>query len=159
MDEEKRLKVQQGWDVYKGEGLKITSKVVRKFKKEYGKIPGLKVSTHPGIYHGGIWVITVQHPFIFDHRKLPKTYLGIEVRGSTPNENMPEEFRVKDPQKEYVWSPECFEKFVDKYADKIRKELNNSDMSREEMLDAICFGNFKLHVANYKKWKQQKLIP
>jgi hypothetical protein len=34
---------------------------------------------------------------------------------------------------------------VDRCSDEIRKQFNNPDMSRSEMLDALAFGNFEEH--------------
>ena len=57
--------------------------------------------------------------------------------------DIPEEFLHINPEEEYIWSFKRFEAYVNQYADTIRKKLG--DLSREEMLDALCFGNFHKH--------------
>ena len=63
---------------------------------------------------------------------------------------LPEEFQIdRDAvdwhKKEYIWARERFEKYVDRGADFIRKELGNTELTREELLDCLCFGNFRAH--------------
>lgn len=88
-------------------------------------------------------VIMVAKPFIFDNRKLPKVYDGLEIKSKIEGD-LPTEFKV-DVKKEYIWAPQRFEKFVDRCAEDIRKKFKNPEMSRKEMLDALAFGNFDEH--------------
>jgi hypothetical protein len=88
-------------------------------------------------------VIVISKPFLFDNRTLPKSYEGLEIKSKIEGE-LPEEFKPS-PNKEYVWAPYKFEKFVDRCSDQIRKKFNNPEMTREEMLDALAFGSFKEH--------------
>ena len=48
-------------------------------------------------------------------------------------------------KKEYIWAPERFEIFVDRCATEIKKQLGNTSMTRDEMLSALCFGDFTAH--------------
>lgn len=88
-------------------------------------------------------VIMISKPFVFDNRTLPKIYQGIEVKSKIEG-GLPDEFKV-EAGKGYVWAPSHFEKFVDRCSTEIRKKFNNPEMSREEMLDALAFGNFEEH--------------
>lgn len=161
MSENERWKIHCSWNVYIGEGREIAEHVLEKFKEEFGKIEKLKISDKIGIYHGGTWALHVEHPFIFDKRKIPSTYLGIDVRGGASIKDMPKEFQTKstDPREEYAWAPERFEKFVDRSIDQIRKELGNPNMSREEILDALLGSDFQKHIKHCKEWEKEGLIP
>lgn len=102
-------------------------------------------------------VIEISRPLIFDSRAIPDRYEGLKIKRRIHGQ-LPVEFQIdRDApdwhKKEYVWAPERFEKYVDKNADKIRKKLGDPSMTREDMLDALCFGNFKKH-----KKKVQALI-
>ncbi len=44
-----------------------------------------------------------------------------------------------------MWAPQHFEKFVDRCSTEIRKSFNSPEMTREDMLDALAFGNFEEH--------------
>jgi hypothetical protein len=159
LTEEERWDIHFTWNVYAGDGEAIARKVLAKFKEEYRHIPKLKIGDWIGIYHGGTWAIHVEYPFIFDKRKIPSSYLGIDIRGGTQTVDMPKEFQVKDNKKEYVWAPERYEEFVDRCADEIRKELGEPNMSRYEMLSALCGRDFKEHSAQCKEWEKKGLIP
>ena len=94
-------------------------------------------------------VIEISRPLIFDSRVIPDRYEGLRVKrrihGALPEEFQIDRDAVDWHKKEYVWAPERFEKYVDRNADKIRKKLGDPNMSREDMLDALCFGNFQEH--------------
>ncbi len=89
-------------------------------------------------------VIMISKPFVFDNRTLPKTYEGLEIKAKIEGV-LPEEFKISPDKKEYLWAPNRFEKYVDRCANEIRKKFNNPAMTREEMLDALAFGNFEEH--------------
>ncbi len=96
-----------------------------------------------------VHVIEVQRPFMFDSRLIPKRFEGLDVRSKISGE-LPPEFNINRDREdwkefEYVWAPERFEKFVDRCSKEIREQLKNPEMTREEMLSALCFGNFDLH--------------
>ncbi|HEY1038348.1 MAG TPA: hypothetical protein VGF30_03035 [Bacteroidia bacterium] len=102
-------------------------------------------------------VIVISKPFVFDNRALPKVYQGIEVKAKIEG-GLPEEFKV-ETGKGYVWAPQHFEKFVDRCSADIRKKFNNPEMSREEMLDALAFGNFEEHKKKCIQLMQEGKIP
>jgi hypothetical protein len=102
-------------------------------------------------------VIMVSKPFVFDNRALPKVYQGIEIKSKIEG-ILPDEFKV-ETGKGYVWAPNHFEKFVDRCSNEIKKTLNNPEMSRNEMLDALAFGNFEEHKKKCIQLMQEGKIP
>jgi hypothetical protein len=123
--------------------------ILKHFESKYGilkkkglRIEGLSMIDPKRKKH----VIMVSKPFMFDNRLLPKTYEGLDIKAKIEG-TLPKEFAFKkdSAKKEYIWAPAKFEKYVDRCSDEIRKNFNNPDMSREEMLDALAFGNFEEH--------------
>jgi len=96
-------------------------------------------------------VIKISRPLVFDNRELPKRFEGLEVKTNIQMKTeMPTEFVVDrtNPEwfkKEYIWAPERFEKYVERCSAEIKKNLGNPEMTKKEMLDALCFGDFKEH--------------
>ena len=96
-------------------------------------------------------VIKISRPLVFDNRELPKKFEGLDVKTKIQmGGEMPSEFAVDrtNPEwfkKEYIWAPERFEKFVARCSDEIKKNLGKPEMTKKEMLDALCFGDFKEH--------------
>jgi len=102
-------------------------------------------------------VINISRPLLFDTRQIPKSYEGLEVKAIISGD-LPMEFNVDRTKpdwhkKEYIWAPERFEKYVDRCGDEIKKQLGNPKMTRDEMLSALCFGDFEAH-----KKKTQEMI-
>ena len=94
-------------------------------------------------------VLEISRPLIFDSRGIPDRYEGLKIKRRIHGD-LPEEFQIDREavdwhKKEYVWAPERFEKYVDRCGAEIQKKLGIEDMSREDMLDALCFGDFKAH--------------
>ena len=123
--------------------------ILKHFETKYGtlkkkglRIEGLSMIDPKRKKH----VIMISKPFIFDNRQLPKTYEGLDIKAKIEG-GLPKEFLVKKDavKKEYVWAPIKFEKFVDRCTEEIRKQFGNPLMSRQEMLDALAFGNFEEH--------------
>lgn len=102
-------------------------------------------------------VIMISKPFVFDNRKLPKVYDGLEVKSKIEGE-LPVEFKV-DVKKEYIWAPQRFEKYVDRCAEEIRKKFKKPDMTRNEMLDALAFGSFEEHKKKATQLLKEGKIP
>lgn len=102
-------------------------------------------------------VIMISKPFVFDNRKLPKVYDGLEVKSKIEGE-LPQEFKV-DVKKEYIWAPQRFEQYVDRCADEIRKKFKKPDMTRKEMLDALAFGSFDDHKKKCTQLLKEGKIP
>ena len=96
-------------------------------------------------------VIKISRPLIFDNRLLPKKFEGLDVKTNIKlNDDLPKEFKFDRSQpdwhkKQYIWAPERFVKYVERCEKEIKTQLNSPQMSKEEVLDALCFGNFEEH--------------
>ena len=123
-----------------------------RFEKKFGhlkkkglRINGLKMIDPKRKKH----VIDVSRPLIFDNRLLPKSFEGLDVKaiihGDLPSEFKIDRTAIDWQKKEYIWAPERFEIFVDRCATEIKKQLGNTNMSRDEMLSALCFGDYGAH--------------
>lgn len=122
--------------------------------KEGLKIEGLSMVDPKRKKH----VIMISKPFVFDNRKLPKIYDGLAIKSKIEGD-LPIEFKV-DERKEYIWAPQRFENYVDRCSDEIRKKLKNPVMTREEMLDALAFGDFNEHKKKYSQLVSEgKIVP
>lgn len=134
--------------------------IISKFSNQYGHLKkyGLKI-------HGVVNliadhnVISISTPFIFDRTKLPDKFMGFDLRDGTAENEMPIEFQNIDNDKEYIWAYQRFEEYVDNHADIIRETLGTPTMTRETMLDALCFGNFNKHKEMCLKWENEATIP
>jgi hypothetical protein len=125
---------------------------LERFEKKFGhlkkkglRINGLKMIDPKRKKH----VIDVSRPLIFDNRLLPKSFEGLDVKAIIHGD-LPNEFKIDRTvpdwqKKQYIWAPERFEIFVDRCAVEIKKQLGNTNMSRDEMLSALCFGDFTAH--------------
>ena len=104
--------------------------------------------------------ISVMHPFVFDHRLIPKEYKGIKVEAGIFDSSIPEIFNPPIdeliPYDEY-WDPDKFIRYVEWNIEHIRKVLNRPDMEMNEALDAICFGSFEDHVKKCTEIKLKRL--
>ncbi|MCC7303746.1 MAG: hypothetical protein IT233_13985 [Bacteroidia bacterium] len=132
---------------------------VSPLKKKGLKVEGLQMVDPKKRTH----VINISRPFIFDMRGLPKKYEGLSVKGKI-NGDLPNEFQIDRTKpdwmkRDYIWAPERFEKFVERCGEQIRKELGNPVMTKKEMLDALCFGNYEEHKKNTKKLIKEGKIP
>ena len=85
--------------------------------------------------------------------------MGLIVRSGIPESEMPLDFQSIDNNKEYIWAYQRFEEFVDNNIGLIRKTLGKPDMTREDILDAICFGDFKKHRDMCLQWENDGAIP
>ena len=105
-------------------------------------------------------VIMISKPFLFDNRQLPKSYEGLDIKSKIEG-GLPEEFKIdkESLKKEYLWAPNKFEKFVDRCSEDIKKQFNNPNMSRAEMLDALAFGSFEDHKKKTLTLMQEGKIP
>ncbi|MFM8431949.1 MAG: hypothetical protein ACKOA1_04050, partial [Bacteroidota bacterium] len=82
-------------------------------------------------------------------RELPKSFEGLEIKAIIHGD-LPSEFSIDRTQpdwtkKEYIWAPERFEMFVDRCCDDTRKKLGDPQMTRDDMLSALAFGDFNAH--------------
>lgn len=96
-------------------------------------------------------VIKISRPLIFDNRLIPKRFEGLDVKTNIKlSVDMPIEFEVDRSQpdwhkKQYIWAPERFEKYVNRCEKEIKDLLNSPQITKTEILDALCFGNFEEH--------------
>lgn len=110
-------------------------------------------------------VIKISRPLIFDNRLLPKKFEGLDIKTNIKlNADMPTEFKVDRTEpdwhkKQYIWAPERFEKYVNRCEKEIKSQLNNPLMSKQEVLDALCFGNFEEHKQKSMQLIQEGKLP
>lgn len=136
--------------------------ILKSFEAKYGHlkkqgltIEGLSIVDVKKKKH----VIKISRPLIFDNRLLPKRFEGLDVKTNIKlSTEMPEEFIVDRSQpdwhkKQYIWAPERFEKYVDRCEEEIKVQLNTPQLTKSELLDALCFGNYEEH-----KEKSSRLI-
>ena len=108
-------------------------------------------------------VIEISRPLIFDSRSIPDRYEGLRIKRRIHGD-LPEEFQIDREavdwhKREYVWAPERFEKYVDRCGDEIKKALGDPDMTREDMLNALCFGDFQKHKKKVNSLISQGKLP
>jgi hypothetical protein len=128
--------------------------ILKKFELKYGHlkkkgltIEGLAIIDPKRKKH----VIKVSRPLIFDNRLLPKRFEGLDVKSNIKlSMDMPEEFLLDRTipdwnKKAYIWAPERFEKFVNRCEKEIKAELECPGITKTELLDALCFGDFEEH--------------
>jgi len=147
-DAERREMI-QSWDPYTDDGQPLLREIGEEFRREYGHLRGLTVHG-TGTYHGGVKVVGVTHRLVFDRRLLPDRYLGLPVHASVSG--IPEDFRVF---KSYIWAPENYEHLVDEHTAEVREQLGNPQMSREEMLHALCGREFDEWVTVCRGWGRE----
>lgn len=137
-----------------------------RFEKKFGhlkkkglRINGLKMTDPKRKKH----VIDISRPLVFDNRLLPKTFEGLDVKSIIHGE-LPVEFKIDRTtpdwhKKEYIWAPERFEHFVDRCGTEIKKQLGNPSMTREDMLSALCFGDYSAHKSKTMELIKEGKIP
>ena len=128
-------------------------------KKKGLRVNGLKMIDPKRKKH----VIDISRPLLFDNRQLPKIFEGLDVKAVVSGD-LPAEFAIDRSKpdwqkKEYVWAPERFEKYVDRCGDEIKKKLGDPKMSREDMLSALCFGDYKAHKEKTKQLIKEGKLP
>jgi hypothetical protein len=137
-----------------------------RFEKKFGylkkkglRINGLKMIDPKRKKH----VIDVSRPLIFDNRLLPKSFEGLDVKMIIHGE-LPVEFNIDRTKpdwqkKQYIWAPERFEHFVDRCSTEIKKQLGNLNMTRDEMLSALCFGDYVAHKEKTNQLVKEGKLP
>jgi len=128
-------------------------------KKKGLRVNGLKMIDPKRKKH----VIDISRPLIFDNRILPKSFEGLDLKTVIHGE-LPQEFAVDRSKPdwfkhEYIWAPERFEKFVDRCGDEIKKQLGDKEMTREDILSALCFGDFKEHKKKVEALVKEGKLP
>lgn len=136
--------------------------IISRFKSQYGHLEksGLAITGLVELDNEhNLKVIDISHPFIFDHRRLPKKFEGVDIRSSVHGE-LPQEFQIDHSNKgEYLWAPERFEKFVDRSLEELRIAFNKTELTREEALDALCFGDFEAHKLKINRLIKEGSLP
>jgi hypothetical protein len=104
--------------------------------------------------------IDLQIPFVFDRRKIPKSFQGFEVRYNIRSSTFPPEFNVDEEEQvtvEEANHPKRYVLFVKRCADEIREKLGDPKMSKEEMLDALNWcGDFRKYLLEIYKAPEEK---
>lgn len=131
--------------------------ILKKFISRYGYLKkyGLRINGLANLMDD-VDVIAVTTPFLFDNRLIPEEFMGLTVRCGVSD--LPEEFSRIAKYGDYIWAYQRFEEYVDNHGDHIRNKLGKPEMTREEMLDALCFGDFKAHKERCMKWKSDGSI-
>lgn len=125
--------------------------IINEFRRQYVHLERFGLIVDNDILEiEGVKFISMTHPFIFDNRWIPPKFEGFFTRSSINSSDLPIEFQIDQSKWDwykhsYLWAPERFEKFVSRFEKEIRIALDNSNLSKEEMLDALCFGDFKKH--------------
>ncbi len=110
----------------------------------------------------------VSVPLIFDHRMAPQVFgrcaVDYSVRFWSFEEDeadlVPQEFaRGNDENLHWdeEFAPSNYEALVDRCPEKIRAKLNQPNMTRSEMLDALAFGDFDAHRRECERLKAARV--
>jgi hypothetical protein len=106
--------------------------------------------------------ISLRHPFLFDNRKLPEDFMGCKIVNAILISTSPPEINevVFDPNgEECNWTPDQIKNYVVDNKELIRLALKAPNMTVAEMLDAICFGDFKKYETDYNNRWLKRLFP
>jgi hypothetical protein len=135
------------------------NKTIKRFRSHFKHLEKYGLIVHDKILNiEDTSFINVSYPFIFDRRWLPSNFEEFFIKGGVNELDLPIEFQIDKTEwdwynKEYIWAPERFEKFVNNNINEIRVKLDNPNMTKLEMLDALCNGNFEAH----KKMVEEKI--
>ncbi len=105
--------------------------------------------------------ISVIHPFIFDGRKLPDSFMGFKISKVYMSKSIPPEIDkpVLDPAGfKTSWTPDQFRKYVHKNASRIRLLLDDPEMTEDDILDAVSQGDFNKFCDAYEERRIKRLI-
>ena len=144
LSEEERGKIAREWSPYDtGDIDALLQGIAETFRKAH---PNLNFQGL-GNVHGSLELV-VTHPFVFDKRLVPGSFLGLPVRTSLSSP-IPEDFEVFSG---YTWAPENYANFVDTHAENVRSALGNPDITRAEMLHALIGMPFENWVEQCRKF-------
>lgn len=144
LSEEERRRIAGDWSPNDTSGIdQLLADIVDEFREKH---PDLNIRGL-GNVHGSLELVVV-HPFIFDRRKIPDSFLGLAVRKSL-SEPLPDDFEVFSG---YVWAPENYADFVDMHEKEVRTALGDLEMTREEMLHALIGMPFDQWVEQCRKF-------
>ncbi|MBW6479931.1 MAG: hypothetical protein K0B37_10920 [Bacteroidales bacterium] len=105
--------------------------------------------------------MSVMHPFIFDNRKIPESFIGVRVMNIVQADTIPPEIEeiVYDPAGFEDWhTPGQYERYVRENMIEIRSALKQPDLTYEEALDAICFGDFAKYKQEHEERRLKRLL-
>jgi len=91
--------------------------------------------------------LAYKRPFIFDIRKLPKTFMDYELMGAINQESLPEEFRADEY--ELMTSAECWSEahilqYAEEHALEICEQLGDYSFTLKNICDMMV-GDFEKH--------------
>jgi len=94
--------------------------------------------------------------FFTDHRKIPKFYKGIKVNTVVDETTEPLEFKFDDGTRDFISLEEVNlpQRYIDYVLDHpgfIREKLGDAGMTIDDMLDALCWGDFKKYKGEYER--------
>lgn len=137
----------------------IDETIIAEFNKRYKPLikSGMEVIEIKGIERDA--VIFVSTPFMFDRREVPEKFMRMPVRQMISQNTLPQEFQNLDKEKEYVWAYQRFEQYVKANSGHIKEAMDNPDMTRKDMLDALCFGDFEKHKETCETLEENQKIP
>ena len=121
--------------------------LIKKFSNTYSHLlkEGMEVIGIVNLL--GDEVLYVIHPLLFDGRQLPTSYHGYALRSGFSDEEFPQEFYDKEKE-EYIFTPVRFEQYVTNSFQELKVKLSVG--SKEELLDALCFGNYSEFKESYE---------
>ena len=129
LSDEERGRIAREWSPYDTSGIDTLLKgIAEEFRKAH---PNLNFEGL-GNVHGSLELV-VTHPFVFDKRLIPSSFLGLAVKTSLSSP-LPDDFEVFSG---YIWAPENYTNFVDTHTEEVRSALGNPEMTRAEMLHAL----------------------
>jgi len=135
------------------------STILSEFTRQYGHLKKYGLIILGIGYVSENNVISISTPFVFDRTKLPEKFMGLYLRDGTSEHELPSEFQNIDNEKEYLWAYQRFEEYVDSNANHNRRALDDPNLTREKMLDALCFGDFAKHKQRCVEWENEGIIP
>jgi hypothetical protein len=143
LSDDERAKISRDWTPYDTSSIDTLLKgIAEEFRKAY---PNLNIEGL-GNVHGSLELV-VAHPFVFDKRLIPGSFLGLEVKTSLSSP-IPDDFEVFAG---YIWAPENYANFVDTHTEEVRTALGNPNMNRAEMLHALIGMPFEDWVKQCRK--------
>ena len=129
LSDDERGRIARAWSPYDSSGIDtLLTGIAEEFRKAH---PNLSFEGLGNVHGSPELVVT--HPFVFDKRLIPNSFLGLAVRTSLSSP-LPNDFEVFSG---YIWAPENYANFVDTHTEDIRSALGIPDMTRAEMLHAL----------------------
>ena len=105
--------------------------------------------------------LSVMHPFLFDNRKVPKIFMGVRVMNVVQYSTFPpeiEEIEYDPAGFEVHETPDKYCRYVENNSSLIRDALHDNDMTFDDMLDAICWGDFHKYEEEFQEKRLKKLL-